>query len=136
LVDNCKEAAFQDIEVAYTVAALKEMSLNQFELLESAHLCLYDLEWYKTILLGEIEVEACLSLMLKRGATEQDVKSLEASRLRKKCGGIEVEIYWEGNSWGAVRGLSYDELQCSNSEEKSSESSKDDHENEDQILCL
>jgi len=57
---------------------------------------------------------------LKRGATEQDVKSIGASRLRKECGGIEVEIYWEGNSWGAVRGLSYDELQCSKSEEKDS----------------
>ncbi|KAI4947680.1 hypothetical protein J4E91_006502 [Alternaria rosae] len=95
LVDDCKEAAFQDIEVAYTVAALKEMSANRFEVLESAHLRLYDHELYKTIPFAEIEVEACLSLLLKKGATKQGVKSLEASRFRYGRGGIEVEIYWE-----------------------------------------
>lgn len=142
LVDNFKEAIFDDAGVMYAVSALKDMDIHLFGKLDSVMLTLNNS--FEPDQFGRSGVEAHLSPTLKEGATKKDVRALQALLYPTRCSGIEVDIRCKVNTrgirsdWG-----SYPEEDCSSNEEDDSDggeqvsdNGKDDPESRDQILCM
>jgi len=142
LVDNFKEAAFDDSGVAYAVLALKDMDVQLYEKLDSVKLALNNS--FEPDQFGRSGVEAHLAPTLKEGATKKGVRALQALLYPTRCSGIEVEIRLKVDArgirsdWG-----SYPEEDCSSNEEDDSDSGEqvsdsgeDDPESRDKIVCM
>ncbi|KAI4695619.1 hypothetical protein J4E81_005945 [Alternaria sp. BMP 2799] len=115
LVDNFKEAMFDDSGVSYAVSALKDTDVQLLEKLDYVELALNN--FFEPDQFGRVGVEAHLRLKFKKGATKQDVNSIMSLLYPTRCRGIEVEIRWDGRFWGEPDYWSYPEEDCSSNEE-------------------